>query len=362
MMVEKCLDSVGRITKLSGKFSVPVLVAATCLMGCAGTQEKSASDAAWAPEQEQSDDAPSTQDFVASGDDAWRAGDLESAMSAYRRALALDKKNPTLHFKIGVIHDAEGNDELAEAAFDKAIALDPTYVPALERRGTMLLARREYKEAKRTFRSVIALDRVRLKQLALDRSATQTSAGAVDEAGYGRPAVELKDIVVPRFDQLSPVHAYNGLGVIEDLEGHHSAALIAFDIARQISPRSSFIYNNMGYSSYLANDLERAETLFQQAIALDNEYVAAWRNLALVHIRRSQYDEAIAVLAAGVESEASANNTVGYLCMLGKKYDLAERYFNRAIELSPTDFPAANNNLTKNNQLRSKDALAMQLP
>ena len=109
----------------------------------------------------------------------------------------------------------------------------------------------------------------------------------------------------------------------------------------------------MGYSCYMADDMEVAELLFKKAVAIDPDYKVAWRNLALVHVRRGEYEEALSILTKKVEDEAAAYNTVGYLSMLDGKHRTAEVFFNKAIELSPTYFKAANENLKKNRQLYS---------
>jgi tetratricopeptide (TPR) repeat protein len=378
--------------------SAVLLTTGVLLAGCSATEEKSISDADWIADHElyegdetslfvesefrnkkkkgDDEEEPTKEDFVRSADTAWNSGDPEKALFDYLRALKLDNSDETIYFKIGLIQEYGGNVDLAGQAYAKAIELKPTYVPAMERRGTMLLKQRKYAEAKSTFREAIALDKVRLAKLSHE-SADKPAREVVHDAGPSSAATAqgaaiqsatadsqstgmLADPAL--FDSSSPLHAYNGLGVIEDLAGNHQAALRAFDIARKISPGSAFIYNNMGYSSYLADDLELAERLFRKAVTLDRGYIAASRNLALVHVRRGQYQQAIDILSASVDDKASAYNTVGYLCMLDKKYDLAKKFYNEAIETSPTYFAAANQNLKKNRELRSRTIAANDLP
>ena len=295
--------------------------------------------------------APTKQELIAAGDNAWRSGDAEKALFEYIRALELDDADKNLYLKIGLVHEYQGNYGLAEVAYNQCLQLDDTYIPAHERKGTVLLRQRRYSEAKLSFSRAIELDKARIASKSI--AATQP---VTDESGAGaneQPDNSMDADTEPTLDRQSPFYAYNGLGVIEDIHGDHHKALVAFNSARTINPNSAFVHNNMGYSCYMADDMEVAEMLFKKAVAIDPDYKVAWRNLALVHVRRGEYDEAISILTSKVENEAAAYNTVGYLSMLDGNHKIAEVFFNKAIELSPSYFKAANENLKKNRQLYS---------
>lgn len=287
------------------------------------------------------------EEHVAAGDEAWNTGDPEKALFEYFKALELDNNDKFIYFKMGIVHEYLGNFNPAALAFARCTAIDPTYVPALERQGTMLLKQRKYAEARTAFERSIELDRQRI----------QSEANEIEPNDVApiKPGAENDvDSLKMTFDNQSPFYAYNGLGIIEDLEGNHHKAFETFHIARTIMPQSAFVYNNMGYSSYLAGDLEAAEFLFGKAVSIDPDYAIAWRNLALLYVKRAQYDKAIETLSFRFEDEASAYNTVGYLCMLDRKYNKAEIYLKKAIDLSPTYFKAANENLKRNSELAAK--------
>jgi Flp pilus assembly protein TadD len=294
---------------------------------------------------------PSKQDLITAGDNAWRAGDTEKALFEYIRALELDDQDKNIYFKIGLVHEYRGNYVLSEVAYSQCIQLDEGYIPAHERKGTVLLRQRRHSEAKQSFVRAIELDKQRIQNQFAEMDMVEEAAADANNALISSNSGGTQDIV--EVDMRSPFYAYNGLGVIEDIEGDHHQALVAFHRARSIQPDSAFVHNNMGYSCYMADDMEVAETLFRKAVAIDPDYKVAWRNLALVHVRRGDYEEAISILASKVENESAAYNTVGYLCMLEGNYKTAEVFFNKAIALSPTYFKAANENLKKNRQLYS---------
>lgn len=251
--------------------------------------------------------------FVTRGDAALSARNLDFALYAYVRALVEDPQDKNLYYKIGTIHESRSNTSLAFLAYQKALTLDPNYVSALERMGRLKLHDRDYNEAKQLFEHAISED----------------SKGFVSEEN------------TRHFNQDSPFHAFIGLGVIHDLNFNHEAAREHFSRAIEIQPTSASAENNLGYSYYLAQDLDLAQKHFKLAISKDKGYSKAWTNLALVHVRQEKFVAAINLLINHTNNKPSAYNTVGYICMLEGKYEQAEEYFNEAIDLSPTYFEIA---------------------
>ena len=302
---------------------------------------------------------PTKEAYIARGDQAWRSGDTELALFEYLRALKLDEQDKIIYLKIGLVHEGRSNDRLSEAAYKEALIIDPDYIPVIERLGKIILKKRNYIEAKIAFDNAVRLDRERLLRLSIEQVAAveddNKETDDEDSAQTGEEEV-VSDVPVeaPLFDRQSPFYAYNGLGVIYDLEGEHEQAMENYEIARQILPRSAMIYNNIGYSYYLVDNLEVAENFFSQAVALNSDYAEAWRNLALLYVRQGRYEKAVHVLVSKFDDMPSAYNTVGYLCMLDKKFDSADEYFQLAINTSPVYYKVANENMATNRKLYSQ--------
>ncbi|MEJ2443051.1 MAG: hypothetical protein P8Y42_06265, partial [Exilibacterium sp.] len=91
-------------------------------------------------------------EHVKSGDTALVMGDTDLALFQYISALILDKNDPDLYVKIGVIHQQLGNTDLAELAYRRALEADAAFVPALERLGRLELNQRQYENAGKKFR------------------------------------------------------------------------------------------------------------------------------------------------------------------------------------------------------------------
>ena len=384
------------------KFSdvVLLMVFTAFLAGCSTTQEE-VSEQAWLQEHPLNDADDSAlfvdEEFTNEEEDdkqqlldrankSLANGDYDGALFAYLRALRMDENDATIYYQIGRVHEMRNNYALAELAYRKAISLDKAYIAAIERTGKMLLKRRQYIAAGNMFSEAIALDQLRLQSRlkqqgylrVIDRAAKNAAASddvdakaiitAESISEHKRKAIMrpvyslqsqamlsyvLKENTLKYYDKTSPLFAYNGLAVIADMDKNHDLAMQHYQLARAISPRSPMVFNNIGYSYYLVNDMKEAEEQFNKAIYMDKNYAEAWRNLSLIYVRRGQYKKAINLLIAQFDGEASAYNTVGYICMLDSKFERAEQYFNKAIELSPIYYRAANENRERNRELYS---------
>lgn len=263
--------------------------------------------------------AGSAAEAAARGDKAIVDGDFDRALYFYVEAIGIDPSDKTTLLKIGAIHRDREDPRLALAAYRRVLMLEADNVQALEGAGLALLELRELEAA----------------QVLLSRAVEH------DERRW---------------------RAHEGLGVVADLrqdEGWAQAAARHYERALEIQPNAASVHNNLGYSRYLAGDLDAAAAAFERATAIDPDYERAWRNLALVNVKEGEYDEALRILR-GIETEAAALNDVGYLAMLEGFYDLAEQYLIDATEASPTFYRVAYENLDRLRALR-EDAVIVSV-
>jgi Flp pilus assembly protein TadD len=251
------------------------------------------------------------------GDQARRAGQLDEALYHYIQALQLDGRNSEALYRIGLIHVQRQNLTLADRALRSALAVTPEHTGALEASGLLYLTRNDYEQAKTVLQRALEADLAR--------------TGGADS---------LQD-----HDQRSPARAYNGLGVIADLNGEHERARALYQASLAIRAGSAEVLNNLGYSHYLQEEWPAAERLFRQALQQDPKFSLAWRNLGLLYTRQQRYDAALGAFEQIMES-AEAHNDIGYICLLDGRYRLAETYFNKALTLSPVYYKKAQENLT----------------
>lgn len=151
---------------------------------------------------------------------------------------------------------------------------------------------------------------------------------------------ELKNVITTRQSWKS----FNGLGIIADMREKHEQARVFFGKALKINPDNPEIINNLGYSLYMDDQIEKAQSYFLWAIKVNKHYKKARYNYALTLARQKKYPDSLVVFLKILEP-SKANNNVGYLAMKNGDYEEAERFFHQAIKTSSKFNPKANANL-----------------
>jgi tetratricopeptide (TPR) repeat protein len=137
--------------------------------------------------------------------------------------------------------------------------------------------------------------------------------------------------------------AYNGLGLIANKRGDHSAAIAHYDMALGINPDAGPVLNNRGYAKMLAYDYIGARTDLSRA-ARDLGYRQAWINLGALYAKLELYDQAVDAYGEVLPAPDALNRTAEASMRQGD-YATAQALLEKAISLSPTYFPEAEENL-----------------
>ncbi len=283
-----------------------------------------------------------TDDFETLGDRARREGEEDKAIYAYLRATQTGGDKARLFAKIGDLHQARGNARLSLLAYNRALQTDPDWVPALQGAGLVYLRQRHYEEAQGHLERAVALDQQRLG----GEQAERASSADMPSAARGEAKGEASEALPPH-DARSPYQAYRGLGVLADLAGEHEQAIRYYQISGAIRPHSAITHNNLGYSHYMAGDLDSAKRHFRRAILIEPSFKRGWCNLALIHQRQGRQEDALSALEQ-VLTKSEAYNTLGYLNMLAGNHTQAEQFLQQAIALSPSYYEEAQQNLERN--------------
>jgi len=82
-------------------------------------------------------------------------GRYAAAAEEYRKALAVQPFDPTVHNKLGICYQQLGNDAMARREYDRALALDPGYGEVWNNIGTLEQARNRFKQAVRAYKKAI---------------------------------------------------------------------------------------------------------------------------------------------------------------------------------------------------------------
>jgi Flp pilus assembly protein TadD len=293
-------------------------VALTTLCGCAGSRTEQPANARSPVELYDGQPAAvhateypaeSATDGIHRGDLAWREGNVDLALFMYVQALQFEPNDAATLRKIGAIHERRNNRPLARKAFELALEREPEHAATLERLGLIYLHQEHYDNAQTLLTRAIAIEPTRWR-------------------------------------------SHNGLGVLADRRGQYETALAHYALAVSAEPKAGVVYNNRGYSKFLANDLEGAERDLREAIRLG---VAdrAWLNLGKVQAKARQYGMAFRSFLELLEP-AQAYNEVGEAAIRNGDHQTAKTYLESATNESPIYYEQAFKNLAVvNEELKS---------
>jgi Flp pilus assembly protein TadD len=217
------------------------------------------------------------------------------------RALQFEPENVELLAQIGEIQMQQNNIIMASRAFLMAKQYDPSHARAREGLGLIYMAE-----------------------------------------GMDQQAVDELKSAVTHNDRLWRAH--NALGVYADKAGDFAAAQRHYDTALLLKPDAAHVLNNRGYSKLLAGDIRGAATDLYEA-AENQGFPLAWANLGKLHATQGRYNDAITTYKH-VMSEAHALNNTADAAIKNGDLEQAKFFLNKAIRLSPTYFPAAEENLS----------------
>lgn len=189
----------------------------SCLAGCGGPGLNRSPGGVYAPGVAPGEGA----DPIETGHRMMSAGEYQLALDAYMRAAAREGLTPDTLAGMGTANLRLGRLGQAETQLREAVEADPTFVPAWNNLGVLLMEEKEYGEASEVFRRAYAADsgssdtiRDNLR-LALARMEDPFYTG-VHEEGGGGGTVTFND--VPGGAQLIGVGDEEALSPEEALE------------------------------------------------------------------------------------------------------------------------------------------------
>ncbi|KAB1455218.1 tetratricopeptide repeat protein [Vibrio panuliri] len=274
----------------------------------------------------------SEEEALARGDMALANKDIDLALYEYLRSLTFSNakhKDKTL-YTVGKIHQTKPDLVLAERAFKASLQENPDNVGALEELGALYSRSGRTDEGMSYFIKAINADLIRLK---LTPDLTQET-------------ISTERIAKLEYDSMSPDGAYNGLGVLYDVKGEHELAQSLFVDAIEINNNNLDAIINLGYSYYMSQDYAKAMVYTKAALNRDNDNEKALNNLALVYLSQGQVRQALNVFSRHLSPPEALNN-VGYFLILQGKAEQAIPYLQQAIDKNPTYYEVANKNLER---------------
>ena len=119
-----------------------------------------------------------------------------------------------------------------------------------------------------------------------------------------------------------------------------------------MAPDQAANHNNLGLNYMVRGEYPEAALSFLHALALDKDNIRIKNNLASAYLLSGDKDNAVEIFK-GTVGEAGAYNNVGYLLMTQGNFDEAEQAFKKALQLNPSYYLRAQENLDKLQRLRN---------
>jgi len=237
------------------------------------------------------------------GDLALKNRNFENSLVNYLKILQKHPERYDLHYKVGVIFLLSGKLEAAQKELALVLVHRPEMLQAHEALGLVFLQSKQYPQAIDEFQYVLSQDNSRAK-------------------------------------------TYHLLGVTLLESGKPERAIHALKTATNLDPRqlSSLIALSQAYLQ--RKDYRQAAITLKQAQSLDPQSPKVNRLLGQTLAAQKQYPQALEFFQKAGD-EAQAYNNIGVYYFMDGKYEDAARCFQRAIEIRPTFYQEAKNNLQR---------------
>lgn len=288
------------------RYLASLLISLLLLSGCAtfGQQAKTPESQ---PAKVSSNEAAS---LYAKANEAMSQGKKSDALFYYQEILKSSPNERPALIRCGQIYLDIGLPELAEEQFARVLESNAEDIEALEGRGLSRVKLYKFGPAKVDLQRVSSLDAKRW-------------------------------------------NAWNGLGVIADMEGDFEQAAANYRKGLDVLPNYPPLINNLGYSLIMAHQYQEAEQVLRGGLVYAPDFVRMKNNLGIALAWQGEYGEALEVISPAI-GESVAFNNVGYIAMLREDYSKAIELFEQALQSSPTYYLRAAQNLERARYLQGK--------
>lgn len=239
----------------------------------------------------------------AMGDLLMKSKEYEGSLVHYVQILQKNPERQDIRYKVAVILLLKGKYQEAREELTRVLAVRPDMLEAREALATAYLQEKDYNRAIQEFRTVLQQDRGR---------------------GQTRHL----------------------LGVCYLMANQPREAIRELEAAHSLNPQYLATYAALGQGYNRVKDYQKAYTILKKGQSLDqnNPRINYQMGMALAGLKR--YDEAFAAFVKSSD-EAQAYNNIGVHYFVDGEYETAAKCFQKALELRPTYYEEAKNNLDR---------------
>ena len=198
---------------------------------------------------------------------------LDEAFRYVNEAVRLNAGLSPVQVALGRIHAMRGNIDLAFAAIERALSIDPNDAFAHESMAGIYARQGRFDDAEASFRKALALEPERVTIL------SSYANFLSDQTRFDESIQQYRKVI-----RLAPDHyaALVNMASVLTEAGDMSAAIVMYERAIEIRP-SYMGYSNLGTAYTRVERYEDAIDAYRSAIELDDSDWLAWGNLAFTY-------------------------------------------------------------------------------
>ena len=230
-----------------------------------------------------------------------------------------------------------GNLPMAHLEYSKALKADPNRVEVRQKLAYLLLKQQMWSEALDEFDTI-------LEKSPGDPGSMQGKATALMHLNRLGEAREILELLINNDSSLWQAHAL--LGTIYDRQKMYKLSIDEYEKALAINPKAAGLYEKLGRSLYMAGDYKQSAAVLLKAINQNGSNTNLYTSLGFALFKLGLIDEAYETFRKAGD-EATACNNMGKMYLEAKDYPKSIEYFEKAIDLKPSYYEAANHGLTK---------------
>ncbi len=259
---------------------------------------------------------------------------------------ALRRDDPTssvVENLLGNIHMDRKQLDRAEAAFRRALELEPSSTGALVSLGLLAERRGQADRALEFYRRAAAIDPDSAEAFNnignVRRHQALQAQAAGDTAGASRRFAQAEEAYLQGLDADPDfIGTYNNMALVYQDTGRLEEAMDLYRRALERDPEHAVVHNNLGSLYFATGRLEEAHRAFQLAIAADPDYPSAYNNLGAVQGRLGDPEAELVAYRKAVELDpdyADGFHNLGLALARRGERQGAEQALLRAVAISP---------------------------
>ena len=264
----------------------------------------------------------------------------DATKAAYENAIALDPTDPHWHYYMGVYYEEVGDFQSAVKSYRASQALQPNYANTYLRLGEVYLEAGELEKARESFKAMLAIESGSAASLA-GMGTVAERLGSFDEAvDYLTRALVFQPEATQLHYRLAQI--YRRLGNVDQAKQHlektgdrKASSVDPWIEVMKARRNDSNYYVKLGEQAMIQGNANRAQQAFSLALAIDPEDVTSMVNLATVYGVGGRKEAGARLIDRALELEPDHSTALSLKASLleakGQR-ELSQDLFRRAIK------------------------------